>query len=60
MLTDTQVKLSVTGLEYTEHIRSEFSTCRWLLEPMLAAAGFEIADCEYRGRVYGAYTCVKR
>ena len=49
-----------TGEDYAEHIRTEFSTFRWLLEPMLAAAGFEIADVAYQGRLYGAYTCVKR
>jgi ubiquinone/menaquinone biosynthesis C-methylase UbiE len=49
-----------TGEDYAEHIRTEFSTFRWLLEPMLAAAGFEIADAKYQGRLYGAYTCVKR
>jgi ubiquinone/menaquinone biosynthesis C-methylase UbiE len=49
-----------TSEDYAEHIRGEFSTFRWLLEPMLTAAGFEIADAEFRGRVYGAYTCVRR
>jgi ubiquinone/menaquinone biosynthesis C-methylase UbiE len=49
-----------TSEDYAEHIRTEFSTFRWLLEPMLAAAGFDIADSEFRGRVFGAYTCVKR
>jgi ubiquinone/menaquinone biosynthesis C-methylase UbiE len=49
-----------TGEDYAEHIRTEFSTFRWLLEPMLAAAGFEITDAKYQGRLYGAYTCVKR
>jgi ubiquinone/menaquinone biosynthesis C-methylase UbiE len=49
-----------TSEDYAEHIRTEFSTFRWLLEPMLAAAGFEIADVAYQGRLYGAYTCVKR
>ena len=49
-----------TSEDYAEHIRTEFSTFRWLLEPMLAAAGFEIADAEYQGRLYGAYTCVRR
>ena len=49
-----------TGEDYAEHIRTEFSTFRWLLEPMLTAAGFEIADATYQGRLYGAYTCVKR
>jgi ubiquinone/menaquinone biosynthesis C-methylase UbiE len=46
--------------DYAEHIRTEHSTFRWLLEPMLDAAGFEIAEARFRGSVYGAYTCVKR
>jgi SAM-dependent methyltransferase len=46
--------------DYAEHIRTEHSTFRWLFEPMLAAAGFEIITAEYHGPVYGAYTCVKR
>jgi ubiquinone/menaquinone biosynthesis C-methylase UbiE len=48
-----------TGDDYAEHIRTEFSTFRWLLEPMLTAAGFEIASVEYDRRLYGAYTCLK-
>jgi ubiquinone/menaquinone biosynthesis C-methylase UbiE len=48
-----------TGEDYAEHIRTEFSTFRWLLEPMLAAAGFEIVTADFAGRLYGAYTCVK-
>jgi SAM-dependent methyltransferase len=48
-----------TSADYAEHIRTEFSTYRWLLEPMLAAAGFEIVTADYEGRLYGAYTCLK-
>jgi ubiquinone/menaquinone biosynthesis C-methylase UbiE len=48
-----------TGEDYAVHIRTEFSTFRWLLEPMLTAAGFEIVDAEFAGKLYGAYTCVK-
>jgi SAM-dependent methyltransferase len=48
-----------TAADYAEHIRTEFSTYRWLLEPMLATAGFEIIDVGYERRLYGAYTCVK-
>jgi hypothetical protein len=48
-----------TAADYAEHIRTEFSTYRWLLEPMLAATGFEIVTSEFQGRLYGAYTCVK-
>lgn len=48
-----------TAADYAEHIRTEYSTFRWLLEPMLAATGFEIADVSYGRRLYCAYTCVK-
>lgn len=46
-----------TRADLAEHVRTEFSTYRWLLEPVLAAAGFEIVTADFRGRVYGAYTC---
>jgi ubiquinone/menaquinone biosynthesis C-methylase UbiE len=49
-----------TREDFAEHLRTEFSTFRWLLEPMLDAAGFEIVQVAFRGAVYGAYTCVKR
>ena len=48
-----------TAADYAEHIRTEFSTYRWLLEPMLAATGFEIVSADFSGRLYGAYTCVR-
>jgi SAM-dependent methyltransferase len=48
-----------TAADYAEHIRTEYSTFRWLLEPMLAATGFEIADVSSERRLYCAYTCVK-
>jgi SAM-dependent methyltransferase len=48
-----------TAADYAEHIRTEHSTFRWLLEPMLAAAGFDIAEVRYDRRLYAAYTCVK-
>ena len=48
-----------TSQDYAEHIRTEFSTFRWLLEPMLAAAGFEILTVEFERHLYGAYTCIK-
>lgn len=49
-----------TADELSDHIRTEHSTFRWLLEPLLTASGFEIVDVGYRRRVYGAYTCVRR
>ena len=48
-----------TGEDYAGHIRTEFSTYRRLLEPMLAATGFEIVSADFNRRLYGAYTCVK-
>jgi SAM-dependent methyltransferase len=48
-----------TAADYAEHIRTEYSTYRWLFEPMLAAAGFEIAEVNYERRLYGSYTCRK-
>jgi SAM-dependent methyltransferase len=49
-----------TAADYAEHIRTEYSTYRWLLEPLLTAVGFEILDVSFERRLYGAYTCVKR
>ncbi|MBX6355730.1 MAG: class I SAM-dependent methyltransferase [Micromonosporaceae bacterium] len=49
-----------TAEDYAEHIRTEHSTFRWLFEPMLEVAGFEVVTAEFRSSVYGAYTCVKR
>jgi hypothetical protein len=33
---------------------------RWLFEPMLSVAGFDIIDADYRRNVYASYTCVRR
>ena len=52
--------LGYTSADFAEHVRTEHSTFRWLLEPMLAAAGFQILTVEFSGSVYGAYTCQKR
>jgi SAM-dependent methyltransferase len=48
-----------TREDFAEHLRTEFSTFRWLLEPMLAAAGFTVVAADFDGSIYGAYTCVK-
>ena len=52
--------LGYTRADFAEHLRTEHSTFRWLLEPMLDAAGFDIVRAGYRARIYAAYTCVKR
>jgi SAM-dependent methyltransferase len=50
-----------TRAELVTHVREEYSTFSWLLEPMLERAGFEIQEASYRpSRIYAAYTCVKR
>jgi ubiquinone/menaquinone biosynthesis C-methylase UbiE len=49
-----------TREDYAEHLRTEFSTFRWLLEPMLDATGFDIVTSEFDRSVYGAYTCLRR
>jgi SAM-dependent methyltransferase len=49
-----------TAHDYAEHIRTEHSTFRWLFEPMLDAAGFDILEVGFRGRVYGSYLCRRR
>jgi SAM-dependent methyltransferase len=46
-----------TAAELATHTRDEFSTYRWLFEPMLEHAGFRILDVGYRRSAYGAYTC---
>jgi SAM-dependent methyltransferase len=52
--------LGYTRADLATHIRTEHSTFRWLLEPMLAAAGFEVLTADFERSVYGAYTCRKR
>jgi SAM-dependent methyltransferase len=48
-----------TREDFAEHLRTEFSTFRWLLEPMLAAAGFTVVTADFAGSIYGAYTCLR-
>ena len=52
--------LGYTRADLATHIRTEHSTFRWLLEPMLAAAGFEVLTADFERSVYGAYTCRRR
>ena len=51
--------LGYTRDDFAQHLRTEFSTFRWLFEPMLAAAGFDIVTAAFDGQVYGTYTCVR-
>jgi hypothetical protein len=47
------------GRHAREHIRTEFSTYWWLLEPMLAETSFEVVSADFDRKLYGADTCVK-
>ncbi|MFB9238304.1 class I SAM-dependent methyltransferase [Plantactinospora siamensis] len=58
--TITDPAAGYTRADLVTHLRTEFSTYRWLFEPMLDAAGFDILDADYRAGVYAAYTCVRR
>jgi len=51
--------LGYTRDDFAQHVRTEFSTFRWLFEPMLSAAGFDIVTADFDGEVHGTYTCVR-
>jgi ubiquinone/menaquinone biosynthesis C-methylase UbiE len=49
-----------TRAELEEHVRDEYSTFTWLLEPMLERAGFEIEQADYsEDGIFAHYRCVK-
>ena len=49
-----------TRAELEAHVRGEYSTFTWLLEPMLIQAGFEIVErCHAPIGAYADYTCMK-
>jgi len=48
-----------TTADLATHIRTEYSTYTWLLEPMVERAGFEIRNAEYSSQVFAAYTCIR-
>jgi hypothetical protein len=53
----TSWRLDETAHAGAEHLRGEYSTFRWLFEPMLAHAGFEIVQVDYWRAAYGRYLC---
>jgi ubiquinone/menaquinone biosynthesis C-methylase UbiE len=56
-----QAEIGWTRAELETHLREEYSTFSWLLEPMLQRAGFEIQHSQYdASSIYGAYTCVRK
>ncbi|HEV8190797.1 MAG TPA: class I SAM-dependent methyltransferase [Ktedonobacterales bacterium] len=55
-----QAEQGWTRAELETHLREEYSTFSWLLEPMIERAGFKIqAEQHGESRVHSAYTCVK-
>jgi hypothetical protein len=49
-----------TRNELEVHLRDEYSTFKWLLEPMIEQAGFDIEQADYgQIRVYANYICTK-
>jgi SAM-dependent methyltransferase len=49
-----------TAEEFAMHVRTEFGTYRWLLEPLLAHTGFDIDEVDFRAGIYATYTCHRR
>jgi SAM-dependent methyltransferase len=50
-----------TADQLAEHMRTEFSTYTWLLEPMLDHAGFDIRERELSAsEIYTRYVCLRR
>jgi SAM-dependent methyltransferase len=43
--------------ELETHVRDEHSTFAWLLQPLLAHAGFETVEHDVRGGIYATYVC---
>jgi SAM-dependent methyltransferase len=46
-----------TRRELEEHVRDEYSTFTWLVEPLLHNAGFETLERHVVGRFYATYVC---
>ena len=52
--------LGWTRAELETHLREEYSTYSWLLEPMIEHAGFTIQRAQHSASgIYSAYTCLK-
>lgn len=56
----TTSRVGWTRAELEEHLREEYSTFSWLIEPMLERTGFEVRERHgAESQIYLAYTCVK-
>jgi SAM-dependent methyltransferase len=47
-----------TSEDLVEHLRTEHSTYRTVLDSLIESAGFRIVDAHFRRSVYASYTCV--
>jgi ubiquinone/menaquinone biosynthesis C-methylase UbiE len=48
-----------TREDFATHVRTEFSTFSWLLQPLITHAGLRILSAEVSGRIYARYVCRK-
>jgi SAM-dependent methyltransferase len=46
-----------TREDFTTHVRTEFSTFSWLLEPLLTVSGFRVVSRDIAARIYATYVC---
>lgn len=51
---------SAGQIESETHLRSEYSTCDWIMEGLLNRAGFEVTLVEYQDDFLATYICMKR
>jgi ubiquinone/menaquinone biosynthesis C-methylase UbiE len=50
-----------TREELAEHVRDEYSTFTWLLEPMIDRAGFDLREASYDpSGMFASYLCIRR
>jgi putative AdoMet-dependent methyltransferase len=55
------VHLGPNGRTESEtHLRSEYSTCSWIIEGLLERAGFQIDEADYKDDFLAAYVCTKK
>ena len=52
----TDPAVGYTREDFATHVRTEFSTYRWLLEPLLEKSGFTILDADVHLGIYATYT----
>ncbi len=52
----TDPTVGYTREDFATHVRTEFSTYRWLLEPLLEKSGFTILDADVHLNIYATYT----